>query len=278
MPPYFLSFHPAIRMEENLPLFEPIDVAPVQRLIQEAVGVILPGYISPWRYREITRWACDWFPRLETRFTCVGKVAQIRLFRELDVRHPESRLFDSTPELLAFFRQWGSPWGYPLVLKGDRGGGGSTVFPIYSPADISRHCAHLSPHEPALLQQWIVHGGRDLRVVIYGDFAVSYFRMGDGRFYNNVCRGGRLDHEAYPEDQQRGIEAVQNFCQRSKIDIAGFDLMFPDDGPPVFVEINFHFGRKGLGGSAGHYRYVRRAVDHWIAHRLSKCGEARITT
>jgi hypothetical protein len=28
--------------------------------------------------------------------------------------------------------------------------------------------------------------------------------------------------------------------------------MFPDDGEPMFIEVNFHFGRKGLGGLKEH--------------------------
>ena len=30
--------------------------------------------------------------------------------------------------------------------------------------------------------------------------------------------------------------------------------MFPDGGPPVFIEINYNFGRKGLGGTPGFRR------------------------
>jgi ribosomal protein S6--L-glutamate ligase len=103
----------------------------------------------------------------------------------------------------------------------------------------------------------------DLRVVVYGRQAVSYFRVGGGRFYNNVCRGGLLDHERRPDLQQRGIDAVRAFCERTAIDVAGFDLMFPESGEPVFIEINFHFGRKGLGGTPGHRRFWARAVEQW---------------
>ena len=50
-------------------------------------------------------------------------------------------------------------------------------------------------------------------------------------------------------------------CRRMGIDVAGFDLMFPDQGAPVFVEINHHFGHKGLGGPAGATRnYFLQAV------------------
>jgi ribosomal protein S6--L-glutamate ligase len=47
------------------------------------------------------------------------------------------------------------------------------------------------------------------------------------------------------------------------INLAGFDLMFPDDGPPVFIEINYNFGRKGLGGTPGFRKLFREAVEWW---------------
>jgi ribosomal protein S6--L-glutamate ligase len=251
-------------MEENLPPYTSLEEAEVQRLLGNALGVLLPEYVTPMRYENITRYATEWFPRMKTRFHCCGKKCnQILLFRRLGVRHPESLLFVSPSHLLAYFERNGSPWGYPLVLKGDTGGGGHRVFPIRSPASLSRYLQRLPENEPALLQRWVPHGGKDLRVVFYGNHGVSYFRVGDGKFYNNICRGGRLEHEAWPELQARGMEAVRDFCRRSAIDIAGFDLMFPDGGDPVFVEINFHFGRKGLGGTEMHRMHLLRAIREW---------------
>ena len=66
-----------------------------------------------------------------------------------------------------------------------------------------------------------------------------------------MSAGGKLDHVGWPELQRKGVAAVLAFSRHAGIDIAGFDLMFPDDGEPVFIEVNFHFGRKGLGGEKG---------------------------
>lgn len=263
--PYFVSFHPGIPLEVNLPVFSPVEDPEVQSLLRSAAGVLLPSYVTPARYRAITRCCRSWFPRLDTRFTCCGKTAQIRLFRDHGVRHPESALFNDAAELRDFIAHGDPPGGYPCVLKGDTGGGGSTVFPVRNGQEVLRCLDRLPSDQPMLLQKWVNHGGRDLRVVVYGRQAVSYFRVGDGRFYNNVCRGGRLDPEGRPDLQRKGIEAVRAFCDAVSIDVAGFDLMFPDAGPPVFIEINFHFGRKGLGGNPGHRRYWARAVQEWRA-------------
>jgi ribosomal protein S6--L-glutamate ligase len=256
-------------MEENLPPFTDLDDPGVATLLRAAAGVVLPPYLPPWRYRRVTQLARAWFPRLEVRLEHLGKTRQIFLFRAMGVRYPESLLFPGPDGLVAYFERHGSPWGYPLVLKGDLGGGGSSVFPIHAAQDIHRRAAQLPPCQPLLIQRWVDHGGRDLRVVVYGRHAVSYFRVGSDGFYNNVCRGGRIDHHWLPERQREAQEAVHRFCRGLPIDMAGFDLMFPDDGPPVFIEINHHFGRKGIGGNREHHRLFRRAVGEWRARLLA---------
>lgn len=269
---YFVSFQPAVPMEENLPPYsDPADPA-VTAILRQAAGVLLPQYVSQWRYAAITRHARSWFPRQNARFTHYGKTRQILLFREMGVRYPESRMYSSPALLIEDFLRHGSPWGYPLVVKGDTGGGGSLVFPVHQATDLPRCVDRLPPDRPALIQSWVEHGGKDLRVVVYGDRTVTYFRVGGGQFYNNVCRGGRLDHAGWPHLQEKGSAVVLGFCQRAGIDVAGFDLMFPDDGDPVFVEINYHFGRKGLGGTKGHRAYLLEAIRRWRRHCFQSQG------
>jgi ribosomal protein S6--L-glutamate ligase len=272
MVPFFVSFQPTVPMEENLPPYtDPAEPA-VVCLLRKAAGVLLPQYVTQWRYSEITRHTRGWFPRLDARFAYYGKIRQIQLFRKIGVRHPESRTYSNRAQLYKDFLQNGSPWGYPLVLKGDTGGGGSFVFPLYQAADLSRCLERLPPDRPALIQRWVEHGGKDLRVVVYGSHTVTYFRVGGGQFYNNICRGGRLDHAGWPHLQEEGSSVVLNFCDRAGIDVAGFDLMFPDDGEPVFVEINHHFGRKGLGGTRGHRSHLLRAIQTWRQQCLENGG------
>ncbi|MDR3567996.1 MAG: hypothetical protein P4L43_08220 [Syntrophobacteraceae bacterium] len=262
-PTYFVSFRPEIEMEENLPPLAGLEDPGTIELLRKAAGVLLPAHVSPWRYQSITRHATNWFPRLDVQFHSRGKTKQAYLFKKLGVRHPETLVFDSPEHLHDFLNANGSPWGYPFVLKGDMGGGGETVFPVYEPTQIAGRLRKLPKNDPLLIQKWVRHGGKDLRVVIYGDHAVSYFRVGGGRFYNNVCRGGELDHEGWPELQQKGVAAVLAFSGLAGIDIAGFDLMFPDEGAPVFIEVNFHFGRKGLGGRKPHQAYILQAIESW---------------
>ena len=266
---YIVSFRPAVEMEENLPPLAGLEDPATIDLLRNAAGVLLPSHVSPWRYQAITSHTTNWFPRLDVQFNSRGKTKQAYLFMKLGVRHPETLVFDNPHKLRDYLSAHGSPWGYPFVLKGDMGGGGDTVFPVYGPGEIAGRLSKLPENDPLLIQKWVGHGGKDLRVVIYGDHAVSYFRVGEGRFYNNVCRGGKLDHEGWPELQLKGAAAALAFSRIAGIDIAGYDLMFPDEGDPVFIEVNFHFGRKGLGGPKPHQAYILQAIESWRRRVLS---------
>lgn len=270
---YFVSFDPRFPLEENCSPFADLEDRNLLALLEGALGVVLPVYLTPARYEAITRHAKDWFPDLRSRFIYRGKCSQIELFRHSGVRHPESLLFDSPSAMMEAFESGQLGWNYPFVMKGDSGGGGISVFPVHDSGDLERCCEKLKRNEPALVQRWVHHGGRDLRVVVYGDRAHSYFRVGDGSFYNNVCRGGRLDHHSHGELQERGRRSVLELCRKASIHVAGFDLMFPDEGAPVFVEINFHFGRKGLGGTPEHRRHMGEAIERWCSAKVKEKTE-----
>jgi ribosomal protein S6--L-glutamate ligase len=258
---YFVSMNPLVSLDENLPNLVSLDDPAVVRLIRDARGVVMPRAASEGRFRRIAGLARDWFPDFEARFAYAGKTRQTVLFRRYGIRHPRTFIY-GTPKALLGAERSGLPLGYPLVLKGDRGGGGSSVYPVTCRGELFSALARLPADEPLLIQEWVKHGGKDLRVVVVGSQMVSYFRVGGG-FYNNICRGGRVERRLFPGRQEAGRAAVTKACSLIRIQLAGFDLMFPDDGPPVFVEINFHFGRKGLGGAPGFRRLFCDAVRAW---------------
>ena len=262
MADYFLSMNPLIELDENLPNLSPVEEPEVARMIRSARGVVMPRGITEKRYRKIAAIARQWFPNLDARFGYPGKTSQYQLFRHSRVRHPMTIVY-TNPEELATAASRSLPLDYPFVLKGDRGGGGSAVFPVNRRKDLEARLERLPAGEPVLIQQWIEHGGMDLRVVVLGAKMVSYFRVGGGNFYNNTCRGGRICSELFPGLQDAGLAHVARFCRLTGINYAGFDLMFPDFGPPVFIEVNYSFGRKGLGGNAGFRQLFREAVSLW---------------
>jgi ribosomal protein S6--L-glutamate ligase len=250
-----------VHLEENLPNLACVDDPAVALMIRAARGVVMPRGVSERRYLKIASLARDWFPNLDLKFACAGKTSQTLLFYRMGVRHPETYIY-AKPEDLASAERQGLPLDFPFVLKGDRGGGGNSVFPVTCSSGLLTALSRLPAEEPLLLQRWVEHGGMDLRVVVVGKRMVSYFRRGDG-FYNNVCRGGRIERSIFPGRQLSARAAVARFCRATGINLAGFDLMFSDEGPPLFIEMNYNFGRKGMGGTTGFRRVFREAVALW---------------
>jgi ribosomal protein S6--L-glutamate ligase len=79
--------------------------------------------------------------------------------------------------------------------------------------------------------------------------------------------------------RQKGIAVVRDFCRRTKINLAGFDVLFNEnDGRknphPLLLEINYFFGRTGIGGSEVFYTMLQAQIDHWLkklGFRFIKC-------
>ena len=269
---YFVSLHHRIRLDENLPPIDPMDEA-AARLIAGAAGVLMPKYCPPGRYREVTRLARAHFPHLAPRYAYRGKARQIRLFRRLGVPHPRTVLYPSPAAAARAVSQGPPPLPFPFVLKGDTGGGGSAVFPVVSRTEVLQRLEQLPREEPVLVQEWIDNAGKDLRVVLMGSRVLSYFRVGGDSFYNNVSKGARIDHGLLPERQREGKTLALELSRRTGIDLAAFDIMFPaGGGPPLVVEINFQFGRKGLGGLRGYEGLFREAVRGWMRRAESAAG------
>jgi len=50
--------------------------------------------------------------------------------------------------------------------------------------------------------------------------------------------------------------------------MAGFDLLFSSERKnrtPLFLEINYYFGRRGLGGSERFYEILNTEITKWLA-------------
>ena len=266
---YFVSLHHRIGLDVNIPAIA--ELTPQRReLIRGAAGVLLPRYFSPSRCREVASLATNIFPSIEARYHYRGKTEQIRLMRRLGLPHPESRLFESPAQAKRHAEEYGPGLELPCVLKGDRGAGGSQVFPVRSQWQLLDRLRRLPDNEPVLLQRWVETWSRDLRVVVVGGEVRSYFRVGVDGFYNNVAKGAEIEQEAHPELQRRGQELAREAARAAGFDLAAFDIAFPDDTEPVLLEINFLFGTKGLGGKAGYNRLFGLALARWMQTVLTQ--------
>jgi ribosomal protein S6--L-glutamate ligase len=103
----------------------------------------------------------------------------------------------------------------------------------------------------------------------FGRRLVSYWRTASpgGPFAVNLARGGAIDRHTDPHLITAAERETRRFCRRTGIDLAGFDFLFrtdPPDTTPLFLEINYFFGRRGLGGSDAYYRLLTAEIDRWV--------------
>ncbi len=114
-------------------------------------------------------------------------------------------------------------------------------------------------------QEYIPSQNRDLRVAVIGQKMISYWRVQKDteKFCSNLSKGAVIDRDSDPDLQAKGIDAVRAFCEKTGINLAGFDLLFSHD-ESLFIEINYFFGRQGLGGSERFYDILTQEIGKWI--------------
>jgi ribosomal protein S6--L-glutamate ligase len=270
-----VSFHPCFVGDTNIICAgrEPDDSD--LAATRKARAVILPQGCRPALYKMAAANCRHVFPNYEARFAYPGKLEQIRLFRETRTPHPRTRLF---PHTRAWFEKYPTGQGperpaLPLVFKFDWGGEGETVFRIESREALDNTIELAVSYEKTgqhgfLTQELITCQPRALRVVVAGKRLLSYWRVQphQDRFTTSMSHGAVIDGDDAPELQAMGRESVRAFCKKTKIDLAGFDLLFPTDRPPVplFLEINYFFGRRGLGGSDRWYAILNAEIERWL--------------
>ena len=271
-----LSFHPNIVADKNRLCAGRSPDSDDLAAICMAKAVILPQGASETLYRMCRKHCPNVFPNYDVRYDFPGKLGQTRLFEGRGARFPRTYCFQTVS---SYYNHLGkdadiSPLGFPCVFKFDRGGEGEGVFLLKEAAALRKALEKAKVGEKSgqkgfLLQQYIPSGGRSLRVVVIGDQLYSYWRRRGDRseFLANLKAGGAIDHESDPGLQQAGRAAVKDFCSKTGINLAGFDLIFSESEKmpePYFLEINYFFGRRGLGGSHAYYELLSSAISKWL--------------
>lgn len=271
-----LSFHPVITGEENINCAGRPPGPEEKEAIFRARAIILPQGVREDLYR-LCRAVCPLvWPNFDLRFDHPGKVGQSLLFAALDLPRPRTIIF---PSVRDFKHRRGGALARPFVLKTNLGGQGRGVYLITSQAEQTKILKILG-QGPFIQQELIDHGGRDLRVVLIGGKAIAYWRWAPPgeAFLTNVSEGGRVDFESDPDLIRLGVQAVRDFAAETGVNLAAFDLMFDRNASeiqPLFIEINYYFGRTALGGSMDYYRLLRQAAARWLKDHGLKRGRVR---
>jgi ribosomal protein S6--L-glutamate ligase len=103
--------------------------------------------------------------------------------------------------------------------------------------------------QPMIIQKYIPNPGRDLRVFVIGNQAVSsvYKYLPEGKWKSNVAQGGTMvEAEMSKEILELGIKATKIMG----LDYCGVDIIESNDGP-VILEMNASPGWQGLKKATG---------------------------
>jgi ribosomal protein S6--L-glutamate ligase len=273
-----LSFHPCFVADRNIICAgrEPNDRD--LGAIRDAAAVVLPQGCGVSLYRLARQNCAHVFPNLDAKFDYPGKIGQIRLFREIGVRHPASMLYGSLQDYLDKTPSGSrTEFGFPLVLKYDWGGEGESVFLLRSAAELGEALSRIRACEATgqkgfIFQEYLASQNRALRVAVIGREIFAYWRVqkDPAAFGTSLAKGAVIEHRADLPLQAKAVSATREFCRRTGINLAGFDFLYAgrdldaEANDPYFLEINFFFGRNGLGGSANYYRILTAQIDLWL--------------
>lgn len=269
-----VSFHPIIVADENIICAGRDPDKRDLTAIRAAEAVILPQGCTESLYRMATANCKHVFPNLDVRFDFPSKSGQSCLLDKLGVGHPETTYFES----VAAFQRSAGPIVYPAVIKYDWGDQGNTVFK----ANDSRQLAAVLDKAAAcegtgqygfLVQEYIPADHGALRVVLIATKKVAYWRVpaSPDMFGTHVDGGARIDTTYGPVQQQAAIAVVEQVSRQTGLQLAGFDFIFDQRDlergliHPLMLEINYFFGRTGLGGSEAYYRMIESEIDAWLA-------------
>jgi ribosomal protein S6--L-glutamate ligase len=146
--------------------------------------------------------------------------------------------------------------GGDVVIKPLFGSEGEGMFRVTNRADAESTCRSLVHQECVLyLQRFIPHEGRDYRVLVIGDDALTIQRVNDDDWRTNVSRGGR----AVPivlDDQT--IALARRAAEVTGATLAGVDLLPGHDGRLYVLEVN----------AAPGWRALARALDVDVSRRV----------
>lgn len=259
-----LSFHPCLTADAQVILGDrslgPEDLS----LVHRAHAILLPQSCPEVLYHACKKSATMIFPNYDHRYSYPGKCGQTRLFEERRWPHPETICWDS----IQAFRPLHP---FPFLLKRDSIHEGEGVYLIEDPSDMDRALEEIKKKgDPLFLsQEWIPSEGNVLRVVLLGRKTITYWKRPLEAWdrVTTIHRGAQVDAAWKPDLQEKGASLAREISRGSGINLAALDFVLDltsHDPEPLLLEINYYFGRRGLGGSLRYYRLLCDAAREWL--------------
>jgi len=271
-----LSFHPCFAADTQIILADRTLGADDLRLIREAHAIILPQSCSRQLYQACKSYSALLFPNYDMKFEYPGKIGQSLLIRKLGCPQPETMTW---PSVEVFRNRIGQkqvfPHPVPFLIKEDWGHEADGVHLIRDEKALNSALERIillerSGQQGFITQGWIASEGNVLRAVILGKKIITYWKRPDqpDGVITTISRGARIDELWRPDLQAKGEVQAQRLSASTGINLAAIDYVFSLSDPdpqPLFLEINYYFGRRGLGGSLQYYRLLYRAIQEWLS-------------
>jgi len=272
-----LSFHPCFVADAQIiPGDRKLDQSDFA-LIRAAKAIILPQTCSRSLYRACKRSSAVLFPEYEWRFRYPGKTAQSRFFEKMGCPHPATRRWRS-PEAL---RKARPPHSVPFFIKANHTHEGEGVWLVEDHEDLDRALDSIEKWgtDSFITQEMIPCKGNVLRVVVLGKRFRCYWKRSRDRSVTTVSRGAKIDGRWRSDLREKGIGQARRLCDFSGINVAAMDFVFSmadSDPEPLILEINYYFGRRGLGGSLNYYRSLYGALREWLEEQGMDPGGVKL--
>ncbi len=266
-----VSFWSAVKADYNFVLpsgfFKPKQI----EILKRAKAIVLPPSCKSFHY-----WFCKQvapvFPFLDTYFHCPGKAGDLFVFQFAGVPCPPTKIFTGENDLEKRLEGGETLYPFPFILKWTKGGGGAFVYRIEKESELWDTLRKIRQYENSspvfVIQPYIEHEPYDLRVVVIGERFLTYWRVQENHheFRNNVGQGARIYRHLYPELEKEGVRLTRQLCFKTGINLAAIDIMFKaKDKKPLFLEINYKFGIKGIGGYASFKRFLNEEIERWFS-------------
>jgi ribosomal protein S6--L-glutamate ligase len=270
-----LSFHPCFNADVQIILgSRPFDSNHL-KLIRKAEAIILPQALQADFYQACSESDALLFPNYEMRFRYPGKIGQSLMFRDFGFPHPETLRWNGLEE---FKKKCLSTETFlhkkPFLIKDDRTHEAECVHLVKDKHSLSEALFSLELREGSspsgfVTQDYVPSNGNVLRVVIIGKKIMTYWKRPgrSGQVITTISRGALIDYHWRPELQVKAEDQARSLSKKTRINLAAIDFVFDfsDKKPePLFLEINYYFGRRGLGGTEKYYRLFYQAVRGWL--------------
>ncbi len=166
------------------------------------------------------------------------------------------------------------PHNLPFLIKDDKSHEAEGVYFVEDRSSLSEALDYLTLRERSgmpgfVTQEFVPSGGNVLRAVIIGKRVITYWKRPNkpGQVITTISRDAIIDSEWKPDLQEKGKEQAHVLTEKTGINLAAVDFVFPlslKRPAPSFLEINYYFGRRGLGGTENYYRLLYQAVQDWL--------------